>query len=422
MQVLSQTQNPKLRALDIRRHTQNGREYIMLRDPLQLSDKLLLVPQPLAAVLAFCDGQYSANGMAQAFQAHYGFQIGADTVEQLLLALDEAYLLDNPRAEAAYEEARQVYRAARCRPPLLAGQSYPDDADELHAMLEAYLAEATPPRPAQPIPSLTPAHSFGLLSPHIDYARGGHVYAQVWQQAAPTLADADLAIIFGTDHYGTDTFTLTRQHYATPYGVLPTAFDIVDRLAETIGPSAAFAGELRHRGEHSLELVAVWLHHMRRRSGITKPIEIVPILCGGLYPHIYGESDPAQDALLNRVVATLRQETAGRRVVVIASGDLAHVGSAFGQEPLDATRRAAVLAEDEKLLAHLSRGNATGFFEAIRAVRDGNNVCGVTPIYLTLQMLGDVVGIPAGYDVCPADDTNTSVVTVGGMVFHSEQR
>lgn len=422
MQVLSQSPNPKLRALDIRRHAQDGREYIMLRDPLQLSDKLLLVPQPLAAVLAFCDGQTSTNGIAHAFQAHYGFEIGVDIVEQLLRALDDAYLLDNLRAEEAQEEARQTYRGADFRPPMLAGQSYPADADELHDLLETYLAEANHAEAAAARPSRPPLHPdspFGLLSPHIDYPRGGHVYAQVWQQAAPALAEADLAIIFGTDHYGTDAFTLTRQHYATPYGPLPTAFDIVDRLAEAIGHKDAFAGELRHRGEHSLELVAVWLHHMRRRSGITKPIELVPILCGGLHQHIYGAGDPAQDELLNRVVATLRKASAGRRVVVIASGDLAHVGAAFGQAPLDGSRRDEVLAEDEKLLAHLRQGDAAGFFETIRAVKDGNNVCGVTPIYLTLQLLGDVVGIPAGYDVCPADDSNTSVVTVGGMVFHS---
>ena len=30
---------PKLRPLDIRHHQQNGQDYILLRDPLQLSDK-----------------------------------------------------------------------------------------------------------------------------------------------------------------------------------------------------------------------------------------------------------------------------------------------------------------------------------------------------------------------------------------------
>ena len=33
--------------------------------------------------------------------------------------------------------------------------------------------------------------------------------------------------------------------------------------AAGVGADRAFAGELRHREEHALELIAVWLHHMR---------------------------------------------------------------------------------------------------------------------------------------------------------------
>jgi MEMO1 family protein len=49
---------------------------------------------------------------------------------------------------------------------------------------------------------------------------------------AETVQQADLAIVFGTDHFSEGfPFSLTRQNYATPYGVLPTAVEIVDRLA-----------------------------------------------------------------------------------------------------------------------------------------------------------------------------------------------
>ena len=67
----------------------------------------------------------------------------------------------------------------------------------------------------------------------------------------------------GTDHSGNDRFSLTRQHYATPLGVMPTDLAPVDRLATVIGEKWAFAGELRHRQEHSLELPLVWLQFLR---------------------------------------------------------------------------------------------------------------------------------------------------------------
>ncbi len=402
---------PKLRSIDIRHHIQNGQQYLLLRDPLQLSEHILLIPQPLAAVLAFCDGSYSPRGMAQAFHAHYGIPIGEDFVHQLVRALDEACLLDNERTQDALEAVREQFRQAPFRPPVSAGGSYPADPNELHQTLESYRQKAkNGPLPLSP---LTPTPAFGLLSPHIDYPRGGLVYAQVWERAASAVQEADLVIIFATDHYGSDPFTLTRQNYATPYGILPTATAIVDQLAAALGEEAAFAGELRHRGEHSLELVTVWLHHLRNR----RPVEIVPILCGGFHRFYSNGGNPGHDPQIEQVLNVLRAATVGRSVVVVASGDLAHVGPAFGQEPLDAQTRAFVHKTDQTLIQHMCAGDAEGFYRTIHAIGDQNNVCGVAPIYLTMKFLGQVEGTPTGYASCPADDANTSAVTVGGVIW-----
>lgn len=410
-QFSGRSQTPKLRQLDIRPHTQNGRQYYLLRDPLQLTDSSLLVPQPLAAVLAWCDGTHTVQGMEQAFHAHYGFPLGVEMVEHLVKALDEAYLLDNERSADALQEARNDYRAAPYRTPSVAGGSYPADPELLYATLERYRNQAANGNGATA--PLAPTAAFGLLSPHIDYPRGGIVYAQVWERAAQAVQEADLVILFGTDHYGSDPFTLTRQNYATPYGVLPTARDIVDELAEVIGEESAFAGELRHRGEHSLELVAVWLHHLRNR----RPIEVVPILCGGFHRFYRNGNHPDRDEQIGKVLDTLHKATAKRKVVVVASGDLAHVGTAFGQEPLNQEQLDRVHAADDELLYHMLAGDATNFYRAIHGIEDANNVCGVAPIYLTLRLLGNVEGTRAGYATCPADDDNTSVVTVGGVIW-----
>lgn len=372
---------------------------------------MLLVPQALGAVLAFCDGTHSIPAIAQAFHAQYGFPIGGDKVAQLIQALDEAFLLDNERSAEALEAARQEFRAAPFRPMSVAGGSYPADPELLHTTLERYRQHAHngdgPPAPLPPTPT------FGILSPHIDYPRGGLVYAQVWEHAAQAVQEADLVIIFGTDHYGSDPFTLTRQSYATPYGVLPTATEIIDQLAAVIGEEAAYAGELRHRAEHSLELVAVWLHHLRER----RPVEIVPILCGGFHRFFSNGDRPDQDAEIEAVLAKLRTLTAGRKTVVVASGDLAHVGVAFGQDAVDDGKLALVHAADDVLMQQMVAGDANGFYRAIHTIRDANNVCGVAPVYLTLRLLGEVEGTPTGYATCPADDDHTSFVTVGGVIW-----
>lgn len=400
---------PTLRPLDMRPCEHQGRDYFLLRDPAQLTDDTLLVPMPLALVLGYCDGRRTLDAVASAFEQDYGVAIGVSAIQALLARLDDALMLENERAAEARGKVVANFRQAPYRTPALAGRAYPAEADVLWRHLQDFLEaeEVVAPLAADW------ARPVGLLSPHIDYARGGPVYAQVWKRAAQIAREADLAILLGTDHYGADPFTLTRQHYATPYGMLPTAQPVVDALAAVVGEEAAFAGELRHRGEHSLELVAVWLHHMRGGQ----PIELAPILVGGLHRYLTNGAKPTDDRLLQRVIETLRTVSAGRRVLVIASGDLAHVGPAFGGAPLDSAGIVALQATDQQLLEHLQKGDAEGFFGAIQRVRDCNNVCGVAPIYLTLRTLGPVQGESLGYAVCPADTRGASVVTVGGMLF-----
>lgn len=408
----SETLYPKLRAIDTRPIVTNGQPGIMLRDPLQLTDRTLIIPQQLGPVLALCDGtRENASAVSASLAVRYGLRLSPGAIEQLLSVLDEAYLLDNARSLEARERALADYRQAPFRTPILAGQSYPAHADELQTLLQGYLdavddlGDLSPPEPSR---------ISGLVSPHIDYARGGPVYARVWKRAADMVRAADLAVVLGTDHYGEDKqLTLTHQHYATPYGVLPTARDVVDALAQAVGEQAAFAGELHHRSEHSIELAAVWLHHMRAGQ----PCELVPILCGSFGPFIRGQADARRDPVISAMLSAFQQATAGRRVVVIAAGDLSHVGPAFGGQPLDLVGRARLQAADDELIDLMCRGDADGFLATVQRASDRNNVCGVPPIYLTLRMLGAARGERVAYDRCPADENGTSVVSICGVVF-----
>jgi AmmeMemoRadiSam system protein B len=337
----------------------------------------------------------------------YGVRVPPGVIAQLLEALDAAYLLDNASSVQARDRTLAEYREAPFRPPTGAGQSYPDDADDLRRLLDGYLA-------GLPAAETSSVGVRGLVSPHIDYARGGSVYAQVWQRAMDAAMAADLALILGTDHFDEDRrLTLTRQHYATPFGVLPTSREAVDALAEVLGEEAAFAGELHHRSEHSIELAAVWLHHAR--GGV--PCDVVPILCGSFRHFAQGETDAAPDSDITALVETFKSVAAGRQVLIVAAGDLAHVGPAFGGRPLDFVGRARLKAADDELIAGICAGDAAGLLNDVRRVDDRNNVCGVPPIYLALRMLHPTRGELVAYDRCPADRQGTSLVSVCGIVL-----
>jgi len=153
---------------------------------------------------------------------------------QITLVLTQKGIGDLKTAVLRCFEGLAAYRAAPFRPPALAGGSYPENPADLYLLLQNYLEAA--------VSTPDPACQRGLLSPHIDYPRGGPVYAEVWKRASPLIQAADVVVVLGTDHFGGhNPITLTRQHYATPYGVLPTEQTIVDHLAAALGEQAAFA-------------------------------------------------------------------------------------------------------------------------------------------------------------------------------------
>ncbi len=401
--MTAETEFPRLRLVDTQVINYEGETYLLLRDPLLLTEQTLLVPQPMIPALALCDGTRSPATLRAALAIRYGLFLSTQRIEEFLNALDDALLLDNERARQALEIAKTQFRQAPFRAPASAGLSYPKEPGELSSYLQGYL-DQTGQNNTQD------GNIRGIISPHIDYERGGPVYAQVWSQAAEAVREADLAIIFGTDHFSEGhPITLTRQSYATPFGVLPTDTSLVDALADVLGVEQAFAGELHHRREHSIELAAVWMHHIRGGN----PIQIVPILTGSLGPNGSG----MDSSRLNAFLEPLRVAVQDRKTIVVAAGDLAHVGPAFDTEPVDPGMLILLKSADDELIDTMCQGDAEGFYNAIQRVQDRNNVCGVSPIYLTLRLLASHKGRNHGYAICPADQANTSVVTICGVTL-----
>ena len=397
---------PKMRTADVRPIIQNGHAFLALRDPLRLSDQTVCIPQRYAPALALCDGTRDLGAVSAALAVRYGLSISPAEIERLLHALDQAFLLENDRSAEAGERSLAEFRKAPFRPAMDSGVSYPAPPEDLSSFLLKFLEGAGDVAPAEACR--------GLVSPHIDYVRGGHVYASTWARAATAVQEAEIAIVLGTDHFGEDgTWTLTRQNYATPFGVLPTHQEMVSCLAAALGEEKAFEGELRHRGEHSIELAAIWLHFTRER----RPCALVPVLCGSFGRFFHGDGDPASDEGIRRITEALRPLVARGNAIVIAAADLAHVGPAFGGAPLDLVSKGRLQASDDELMQCICAGDASGFYAAIRRVEDRNNICGAPPIYLALRLLEPVQGEQVAYDRCPADTGHTSLVSICGILL-----
>ena len=113
--------------------------------------------------------------------------------------------------------------------------------------------------------------------------------------------------------------------------------DVVDKIAAIAGDDAVFGGELRHRGEHSVEAALIWAHYLTRDRSCCA----VPILCGSFEPFIHHRTSPSTSGPISATIKVLRDIASTRRTVIVAAADLAHVGPAFGDLlPLDLATRA----------------------------------------------------------------------------------
>ena len=65
----------------------------------------------------------------------------------------------------------------------------------------------------------------------------------------------------------------------------------------------------------------------------------------------------------------------------------------------------------------LCEGDAVNFFKFMQAGQYQRNVCGLSPFYFTLNVLKQTQGQTIAYDRCPADNNNTSFVSVCGVVL-----
>lgn len=408
--------HPKLRLLEPQLVDYQGQRMIYLHDSLGIARDGALIPQPLAHLLSLCDGTRDLTGLRSGLLLQTGNTLPEQVILQIVEQLDDALLLENGAYQDAAADMARRFREARHRPPSHAGPVYPGDAAGLKRVMDEYCSE-TPASEAAGVPS---GALVGMLCPHIDYARGHKTYAELWQRAKPSLDEIELVVIFGTDHSGgLGMLTPTPQSYFTPHGVLPTDTDIVDGLASAIGEKRAYAEEIHHINEHSIELASVWLHHFIDGRACS----VVPILCGSFHHFVTGKGHPWDDGSINAAVEYLKSVAAERNTLFIAAGDLAHIGPAFGDAaPLDAIARAKLSAEDRESMGDICNGDEEAFFERSRAELDSRRICGISPIYMMLRCLEfeNIRGESMGYDQCPADAQGGSVVSIAGALLYDE--
>jgi AmmeMemoRadiSam system protein B len=414
---------PQLRPVEVSRITHEGSDFFLLKDPRNLSEQSLLVPAPLGPYLQNIDGTNTVEEVVDAALSIGAAPLPVEILDDLLGRLDDMFLLANGKYAAEIDGRLRAYRDAPTRKAALAGIAYPESVTDLRGYLDGFA-----------FPYMNPENGTSqkqngdqlnaIVSPHIDYERGGDSYGMIWEQVRDDLKDVELFVVFGTDHSGDGPrLTLTNQSYESPLGVLETDTELVDDIARVLSTDKSvddhpFADEFNHINEHSIELASVWLH---RALGSTSA-QMLPVLCGSMGRLLMdGTTSVDEHPQISRSVELLKEVAKQRRTVFVAAADLAHVGPAFGDgEPMppESGHRKRVQDADELLLESIASGERAKFFELVKRAADRNRICGLSPIYMTLWAADITHGIWSGYQQCQADEGDTSFVSIAGAALY----
>ncbi len=351
---------------------------LVLRCPLGITKKPLLLVPAVAPLLSCFNGTMTAEEIAAKFA-----QNGATTqiVRQLISLLDEHLFLDTERFQNAYKQAKKDFEESLVRKPALAGATYSADKELLQKEISSYLEEWYKKDNIPKEKNLKPENLVCLVSPHIDYFRGHKTYGAAY--ANINCGENDLIILIGTAHqYSPRLFHLCSKDFATPLGIIKTDKEFTDSLASFFGKERAFADQFLHKEEHSLEL----------QTPFCPKAKIVPILVGSFHNMIVQEKYPEEfeeyESFAFSLVSALTNELKhGRRVVVVAGVDMAHIGREFG-DPFELTDEfmASIKERDKVYLEAILQCDKKKLFNHIAEDKDKRRICGFPTMYLVLDV------------------------------------
>ena len=407
------TEYPKLRYIEAIPAEVEGERIICLRDPQNLSDKILAVSMGTLRILSLFDGRRTVRDIQTLIMEKTGDLVPSDDIKNLITQLDEALFLDSRNFHEFKNRIESGFREAESREPSHAGLSYPGDPRELERWFQAFLGKAQESKPYE----AAPGRLRGLISPHIDYVRGGVSYALAYRELLGE-SDADTFVIFGTSHYAEveNPFILTKKNYITPLGEAATDRNIIEKLESACGRDLR-EGEISHRTEHSIEFQVAFLQHMMNGK---RNFKIVPVLCNSFHNLIREGRSPAEDDMIAVFLESVSGivKDLGDRVFIIAGADLAHVGLKFGDEEAvnDATL-GRIRERDMLSLSFSEKMDMEGFYRSVEEEKDWRKVCGLSPIYATLATIEAQRGKLLDYGQALEPDTG-SVVSYASMGFY----
>ncbi len=391
---------PQLRRdLDLFPLRHEGKPFILVRDHLGLIEEGRAVPIELYELMSLMDGTRDLRDIQMVLMRQKGGTlVGVEEIEQLVAYLDELYLLESQRYEAAKEDMAARFAGERVRACSHCGQAYPNEEQALRNRLDEILAMA----PATPGPG---SDVVGIIAPHIDLNVGARVYGSAYGWLRGVRPSR--VVVLGIGHQMREgLFCLTEKDFCTPLGTLRTDRPGVQSLLKR-GTGIITKNDFDHKGEHSIEFQTLFIQHLLPRDSF----EIIPILCGNLKAGLasYTREDYLQKAGPFIKALTDLVVRGGAPALVVAGVDFSHVGPKFGHPMTARAMEPDTRRHDQNLLKALSEADVHAIWAESRRVEDQFNVCGFSAMACLLEVLGGAKGRVLDYELWHEEATQSAV-------------
>jgi len=405
-------EHPELRPIDAFPVETSGQQAMCLRDPFN-SKNTFVVPNHVFYIICHFDGNHSILDIQSKFSQKYGELLPGDNIQQIIQEIDKKLLLENDRSRDFIEKLKGDFINSTIRNDAHAGTAYEADRDKLKDQIDGFFTSAD--GPGKPSSSNKTAGLKGVIAPHIDIGCGGPCFAWAYKEIAES-SDAELFIILGIAHTGTrNLFVLTDKTFETPFGNVETDKEFLESLHKR-NKTDYFEDEFVHRDEHSIGFQLVFLQYLYHQK---RNFSIVPILCSS-----FGEADgdnnsSRQISQFEEFVSALKKtiKESKKKTCIIASVDLAHVGSRFGDRELqDEAYLKRLHSEDTEMLKYAELLDAEGFRNSVQKDHNSRKICGYPAIYTLLNVIEASEGKLLKYSQY-ADQTN-STVSFASMSFY----
>lgn len=379
-----------------------GKKLLYFHDSMGYLSKNFALDANVQPLLQMFNGDFSIDQIHR----HIHGSLSAENLLDFVQLLDQHRAL---RSEYFYfysDKIEEDFEKSETRQAVLAGDSYPEQPDELHAFVSGILSDKQFDNGRKPK---------ALYAPHIEISVGEKQYGEAFSHLKKI--EPKRVVILATSHYADYyrryydglPFIGSNKMFKIPGRIISPDLDAIHVL-EGKSPDNGFTIKDRsHRIEHSIEFHLVFASQIWQHD-----FKIVPILVSGFDDLYYSEiGDLAQkiDRFTSQLKSVIDEDT-----FVLISGDLSHTGQKFGDREPANTLREKVEQTDKQFLDISETGNPDDLLNHIKKDYDSTRICGFPPLYTYLKTFPGRKGELLNYYWWDEKEQN-SAVSFGSILF-----